>query len=190
MWLANRRQSSSLLRCIPATAVCVCSGPSQDWTRPTNGADNQSPMKQDNRDHWTLFSANLQHLFQVVPPPTTLYFSKSSCFYLKLKWQFTGQKQLRFLGSSKNLSEHLSEEVNWLFCRRLSALSLPPPPLLTGAPTQSTQGNVVNFCYDRLRDNPTIAKHFVYLSHSHKSSRILKAEKEKAKIFWTGLVGV
>ena len=52
------------------------------------------------------------------------------------------------------------------------------------APTQSTQGNVVNFCYDRLRDNPTIAKHFVYLSHSHKSSRILKAEKEKAKIFW------
>ena len=95
---------------------------------------------------------------------------------------------MRFLGSSKNLSEHLSEEVNWLFCRRLSALSLPPPPLLTGAPTQSTQGNVVNFCYDRLRDNPTIAKHFVYLSHSHKSSRILKAEKEKAKIFWTGLV--
>ena len=51
------------------------------------------------------------------------------------------------------------------------------------AVAQSTRGNVVNFCYDRLRDNPTIAKHFVYLSHSHKSSRIQKQEKRKRKIF-------
>ena len=34
----------------------------------------------------------------------------------------------------KNLSEHLLEEVNWLFCRRLSALSFPPAPLLTRDP--------------------------------------------------------
>ena len=53
--------------------------------------------------------------------------------------------------------------------------------------TQSTRGNVVNFCYDRLRDNPTIAKHFVYLSHSHKSSRILKQQKKEK---YSGLVGV
>ena len=36
-------------------------------------------------------------------------------------------------------------------------------PTSYSSPTQSTQGNVVNFCYDRLRDNSTIAKHFSYV---------------------------
>ena len=136
------------------------------------GADNQSPMKQDNRDHWTLFSANLQHLFQLPPTTSTLQPLHTSLKNICPSWV-----------PPKNLSEHLLEEVNWLFCRRLSALSFPPPTSYS-SPTQSTLGNVVNFCYDRLRDNPTIAKHFVYLSHSHKSSRILKQKKEK----YSGLV--
>ena len=91
-------------------------------------ADNQSPMKQDNRDHWTLFSGNLQHLFQgaPTPPPTT---PNLFCFISRsLSWNDNFPKQ--FLSSSKNLSEHLLEEVNWLFCRRLSALSFPPPHFL------------------------------------------------------------
>ena len=166
--------------------LCVASGPSQDWT----------PVGPTIKVQWSRIIAIIGHSSPVTsnicfkehptPPPTTPnhfgFISRSQ------SWNDNSRKQ--FLGSSKNLSEHLLEEVNWLFCRRLSALSFPPPPLLAEPPTQSTQGNVVNFCYDRLRDNPTIAKHFVYLSHSHKSSRILKAEKEKAreKIFWTGLV--
>ena len=57
----------------PTALQCV-------WVHPKIGgtfcaADNQSPTKQDNRDHWTLFPGNLPHLFQVVQiPPTTLYF--------------------------------------------------------------------------------------------------------------------
>ena len=104
----------------------------------------------------------------------------------KLKWQFTGQKQLGC--SSGKICRNICWKKStgcfadaWVPFRFLHLHFLP------GA-TQSTRGNVVNFCYDRLRDNPTIAKHFVYLSHSHKSSGILKKKKEGKKknilVFW------
>ena len=143
------------------------------------GPDNQSPMKQDNRDHWTLSSPVTSYIcFKSPLRPLHLFQSHSDSIHMT--------KVGAFLDSSENLSEHLSEEVNWLFCRPLSALPFPQSPSSYSS-AQSTQGNVVNFCYDRLRDNPTIAKHFVYLSHSHKSSRILK-EKKKNILGW--LVGV
>ena len=94
---------------------------------------------------------------------------------VKFVWTFVGRSQLAVLPE--------------LECPFVSSSPLLTPPSLL----QSTQGNVVNFCYDRLRDNPTIAKHFVYLSHSHKSSGILKQQKGKSRsFFWTKniLVGV
>ena len=126
--------------------------------------DNQSPMKQDNRDHWTLSSPVTSYIcFKSPLRPLQLFQSHSDSNRrsdINYIWQ-----ESAFLDSSENLSEHLSEEVNWLFCRPLSALPFPQSPSSYSS-AQSTQGNVVNFCYDRLRDNPTIAKHFVYLSHS------------------------
>ena len=85
MRLANNgRQGSSLdnlqsVRMHGSASVCGFESiPRLD----PGGADNQSPMKQDNRDHWTLFSGNLQHLFQGVPQSPSNH-SKSLCFYLK-----------------------------------------------------------------------------------------------------------
>ena len=70
MRLANGRQAELLAGHLAMHGIngTVGSSPSQDWREP----DNQSPMKQDNRDHWTLFSANLQHLFQLPPTTSTL----------------------------------------------------------------------------------------------------------------------
>ena len=55
MRLANGRQAELLAGHLAMHGIngTVGSSPSQDWREP----DNQSPMKQDNRDHWTLFSA-------------------------------------------------------------------------------------------------------------------------------------
>ena len=84
MRLANGRQAELLAGHLAMHGIngTVGSSPSQDWREP----DNQSPMKQDNRDHWTLFSANLQHLFQLPPTTSTLQpLYTSLCFHLKKK---------------------------------------------------------------------------------------------------------
>ena len=112
MWLSIDRQSSALQSVRNAKWVQWAKwaqestvGPSQDWA-----ADNQSPMKRDNRDHRTLSS-----------PVTSDICFKQSLLLPFLLWTLL----------QKICPEHLSEEVNWLFCRRLSALRFPPPPLLT-----------------------------------------------------------
>ena len=129
------------------------------------GPDNQSPMKQDNRDHWALSSPVTSYIcFKSTLRPLHLFQSHSDS---------NGRSDIDYIWQ-ESAPFSIPPKICLNICRKKSTGCFAGPwvpfrflrvPVLT-PPPQSTQGNVVNFCYDRLRDNPTIAKHFVYLSHS------------------------
>ena len=186
----HRKTTCNQLECM---AVCVGSSPSQDWT-PVRGSDNQSPMKQDNRDHWTLSSPVTSNICFKDHPLQPLYSSRHLFGFISRNQSWNDNS----LGKNNSWAPgKICLNICWKKSTGCFAGAWVPfrflLPTSYSSLLQSTQGNVVNFCYDRLRDNPTIAKHFVYLSHSHKSSRILKQQKGKSRSFFLAkniLVGV